>query len=296
MDGLKIRAIKIAVYHKGDGVYPHAHDFYQMYHVISGVGRVKIGDRLIEMRPNRVIMIPPDEEHSVLEIHENAVRLINVQFFLNDVRLCEALEKAGASNYVSSTLINQLWKTKDEWDGLKHFSAEMAEALFTQYLVEYLRICGQTAEDRESTKLPLLDESSLDGVTRMVADYVRKNYSSSFTLQMMADDLSYSKNYICKSFKKSTGMTISNYTNRLRVAQAIELIRFTDKKLLEISTRVGFSDYHYFFRVFKEQTGFTPGEMRNRETLAIYLENQGEQRIQYRYFAKDNEKKKSGKR
>lgn len=292
MDKLNIRAIKIAVYHSGDGVNPHTHDFYQMYHVISGVGRVKVGDKLIEMRPNRVIMMPPHTEHSVLEIHENAVRVINVQFYLENRAMCEEIEGAGFSNYVSPNLINQLWRTKDEWDSNKPLRGDMAAALLTEYLVDYLRISSHTAEKDVSYRLPVLDNDDLDGVTRIVADYVQKNFSSAFTLQQMADELSYSKNYLCKSFKRDTGITITNYANRLKIVRAIELVRFTNKKLLEIATTVGFSDYHYFFRVFKEQTGFTPGEMRNKETYAIYLENQGETKVQYRYFAKDKRKKR----
>lgn len=289
MSGFNVEDVRIAVFQKGEGAIPHQHEFYQMYHIISGNCLMRLGDRMVEIKPSFVVLISPGVKHGVREIiGENPLRFLNVQFLLDDPEIKELLQKTADINAVSPALLELLWKVKLEWNSNNTLQRKMVNGIFTQYFIEYLRI-SLSVNSQNDQELPhlALDISQLSGVPRLIADFIQVHYNTTISLQDMAEELAYSKNYLCRAFKRATGMTIINYINRLRIEKALELIRSTDKKLIEINDMVGFNDFHYFCRVFKAITGYSPGEMRNKEKFAIYLENQGSRQTQYRYYNRE---------
>jgi YesN/AraC family two-component response regulator len=48
----------------------------------------------------------------------------------------------------------------------------------------------------------------------------------------------------------------------LRISKAKELLKNTDKSVVEIAELIGYNDSNYFFRVFKKNTGVTPQQYR----------------------------------
>lgn len=59
-------------------------------------------------------------------------------------------------------------------------------------------------------------------------------------------------------------MTINEYLEQLRISKAKELLRFTEKGIGEIGSLCGFTDSHYFSRVFMKVEGISPREYRKR--------------------------------
>ena len=65
-------------------------------------------------------------------------------------------------------------------------------------------------------------------------------------------------------FSQETGQTILQYTNRLRITKAKELLHFTNDSVSEIAAEVGIEDLYYFSRLFKKLVGMSPSEYRKR--------------------------------
>lgn len=119
----------------------------------------------------------------------------------------------------------------------------------------------------------------LEGMARQVRSFLENRYSavciraveiverefsnSNFSMQMLADELNVSANYISARFKKEVGVGFSRYLNSLRIERAKKLLLETDKRVFEICRYVGIEDVRYFTRVFKSQVGVTPIEFRN---------------------------------
>ena len=70
--------------------------------------------------------------------------------------------------------------------------------------------------------------------------------------------------YISRLFKEECGVGFAEYLNQIRVERAKLLIENGEMKLKDIVSRVGFNNYNYFFRVFKEIAGMTPLEYEQR--------------------------------
>jgi transcriptional regulator GlxA family with amidase domain len=65
-------------------------------------------------------------------------------------------------------------------------------------------------------------------------------------------------------FQKATGLTTSEYIQRLRVGKAHELLQFTKTPLGRIVWEVGYTDPSAFRKVFSRIVGLTPQEYRQR--------------------------------
>ena len=65
-------------------------------------------------------------------------------------------------------------------------------------------------------------------------------------------------------FHKEEGISFVNYLNRERLSRARALLKTTNLKVFEISDNVGFNNVKHFNYLFKQYTGITPLEYRNR--------------------------------
>lgn len=80
-------------------------------------------------------------------------------------------------------------------------------------------------------------------------------------LGSLLQQIGYSADHLRRVFKTETGLTPNEYLRTLRINQAKRLIAAgSGMQIKEIAAAVGFYDPHYFNRVFKSETGLTPGE------------------------------------
>ena len=93
--------------------------------------------------------------------------------------------------------------------------------------------------------------------------YLHENYSDpELTQEMMARKLHFSAGYFGNMFKQVTGESFVVYLNRLRIAQAQEMLKNSYLKVYEIAEQTGFASVNYFIRVFKQHTQMSPNRYR----------------------------------
>jgi two-component system response regulator YesN len=98
--------------------------------------------------------------------------------------------------------------------------------------------------------------------------YMNRNFSLDISIDTLADYLGITPNYFSHLFKKETGISFSEYLNRIRVTEAQKLLAQTDLKAYEVMERVGFRNYKYFNYVFKKQEGVSPADYRKNKKRA----------------------------
>lgn len=104
---------------------------------------------------------------------------------------------------------------------------------------------------------------SADQIVKKVKDIVEKQYNDGeLGVQRIADILSLNANYVGITFKRTAGMSISQYINHVRMENAIYLIKNTLIPIQEIAETVGYSDQFYFSKKFKQLYGMSPSSCR----------------------------------
>ncbi|MBQ8956005.1 MAG: helix-turn-helix transcriptional regulator, partial [Lachnospiraceae bacterium] len=91
-------------------------------------------------------------------------------------------------------------------------------------------------------------------------EYINCHYMEHISLKDTADECGVSESYLCRNLKIDTGETFVNLLNKIRIQKAIELLKEKNLKVYEIAEVVGYSNYAYFYQMFKKVTGCTPTE------------------------------------
>lgn len=91
-----------------------------------------------------------------------------------------------------------------------------------------------------------------------IKSYIKKNLSEKITLAKISESTFFSPIHCENVFKRETGQSIIDYVLNERIRMAKVLLTEGSLSLTKISQTVGFSDYNYFSRVFKQRTGVSP--------------------------------------
>ena len=70
--------------------------------------------------------------------------------------------------------------------------------------------------------------------------------------------------YLCRIFRQAQGVSLPDYLNAVRMRAAAKLLTETEEKVRDIARKVGVENSQYFFVLFKQEMGETPGEYRKR--------------------------------
>lgn len=123
-------------------------------------------------------------------------------------------------------------------------------AVFAQYLADFAGRHAIAASAAEPTAVASAKE------------FVHSRVAETITLDQVVDHVHVSRFYFCKLFKKTTGMTLTEYVARVRVEKAKTLLIDPSLRISEIVYAAGFGSIPRFNSVFKRQVGMPPGEYR----------------------------------
>jgi len=93
---------------------------------------------------------------------------------------------------------------------------------------------------------------------RKVIVFIQDHYKNRITVSEIAGLLGMNEQYFCRYFKKSTGKTLTEYINVVRVEKAAEMLIKTKAKIIDIATECGYGNIGYFNRQFKTSKNMTP--------------------------------------
>ncbi|NBD25453.1 response regulator transcription factor [Paenibacillus glycinis] len=119
---------------------------------------------------------------------------------------------------------------------------------------EYLRCLVNTAmEYRVFAEQP-------KSVAEEIKQYIHARYGEDLTRNSLADVVFLHPDYLARLFKKETGVSLGAYIIEARIAAAKQLLRATDQSVFAVAKKVGYANYSYFAKVFKQEAGVTPSE------------------------------------
>ena len=98
--------------------------------------------------------------------------------------------------------------------------------------------------------------------------YLAEHLTEEITLSGLAARFYLTETYLCDIFKKQTGESIMNFLRHIRLHHAKHLLAYTKFTLREVAAQCGYTDYSYFGRQFKAETGITPDLYRKEKRLS----------------------------
>lgn len=93
-------------------------------------------------------------------------------------------------------------------------------------------------------------------------DIILKNLSNEqFGVSELADAMNMSRSNLLRKIKKQTDLSASQFIRNVRLEEAMVLLKENDTTVSEVSYQVGFGSTSYFIKCFREQYGFSPGQV-----------------------------------
>ena len=107
-------------------------------------------------------------------------------------------------------------------------------------------------------------ESSADWRVREVTEYLEHSYSRDISVKELAASLFCHEKYLGRLYCRSTGKTIRETLNQIRLRRAARMLVEKDDSILDIALECGFSSASYFDRCFTRFYGISPREYRRK--------------------------------
>lgn len=98
----------------------------------------------------------------------------------------------------------------------------------------------------------------IEEALRLLAD----NVGEPIAVERLAKAVGLSASRLSHLFKETTGSSIVETLNRMRIRQAALLLRHTNRNASEVALEVGFPNYNHFLFQFRKQYGVSPRTFR----------------------------------
>jgi transcriptional regulator GlxA family with amidase domain len=134
-------------------------------------------------------------------------------------------------------------------------------------LREKLRIkYSAHTEEKDNSHTLGLDEVFMQKANSILED----NYASeAFGIDELYHALGVSRVQLHRKLMALTGQSASHYIRSFRLKKAHEMLLATSKSVSEIAYETGFSDANYFSRVFAQEFGLPPSDVRKGGEKAV---------------------------
>lgn len=240
-------------------VYPafSIHEACEIYIVVSGERHMYIGGVLYTVSAGDAAMIPANIPHR--SYGSVAYRGICVQF--SRERLFEVFGEKMGNEVMDRFRIPVITLGREKSARFYEMTAaaegepESMRRTIAAVFAELIR-CAPAGSPSE--------KRSMGSDLSPIGEYIQKNYLRKIELDDICSHFGISKSYLCRLFKKQTGVTVVEYINDLRIQYACILLHETELEVNEIWKKCGFGSAQHFNRVFKRVTDETPLAVRKR--------------------------------
>jgi len=115
---------------------------------------------------------------------------------------------------------------------------------------------------------PAADEADyltdrMNPIILKVKKYLKENFANKISLENLAELAHMNASYFSTYFKQKTGCSYKDYLTLIRIEEAKKLLANKELKVYTISLMVGYDDFRYFCRLFKEATGMSTMQYRS---------------------------------
>lgn len=119
----------------------------------------------------------------------------------------------------------------------------------------------------------LFDKQKMDygrnDLVLFLKQYISDHIGQDVSLVKLGEVTRYNPSYLSRTFKESTGSTLTSYINSVRLKSVKEMMQKETLSLNDIAMKAGFNSRQYFNRFVKKMVNLTPDELR-RSILSSY--------------------------
>lgn len=256
----------------------HRHEYMQINYVCQGRGIHFINKQEFKIIKGDIFVIPPYVPHYIKSDEDSSIQIFEFEFvpeFVNqNFQSIENVKAFFDFAYIEPFLVeenkvkprlnlvgkiqieveNLLNEVLSEYQERKPGFLLVIKSLLLKLLVMVGREFTREIENSESRSVFDRHRDSIFGAIR----YLDEHYNENLSVEEVAKKFMLSQSYFSYLFKSITSKTFTEYVNDIRISKAMELLRNTDERVLDICYEVGFRNVNHFNRLFRHKTGVSP--------------------------------------
>ena len=245
--------------------FPHRHNFYMICFIIEGSGIHVIDFEKIDIIPNRLFFVKPEQVH-FWKVQPGS-KFALVQFsvdFLTELFNYESIPAISESfdPYIdldaNAAMLFYNILHKIDYENLHHQynSNKIIQTNIFLLLSEIERLVASYSTTRgKSNKYTILDNFK---------NLLNKKYKEITSVNEYARQLNITPNYLNIVVKETTGLTANELMHKRIILEAKRLLINEHLDIIQIAFELGFKDASYFARFFKRSTGLSPTGFRDQ--------------------------------
>lgn len=254
----------------------HRHAEFEISLFKQGAGQYKILNTSYDISSGDVFLFGTNEVHCITEINA-PMRLMNIQF---EPRFVWGLENSLLKTSCLKIFFGRPHGKRNRLDRKNPATAEIRRLLL-EIEDEFIR---KDKEYELMINIKLLNifalllrsfsysDEEVSGVNPQGFElidksvtYINEHLCEDLTLEDIASVANMSRTYFSSLFKKLNGISPWDYITIKRVEKSIDMIKNTNKTVLEIATECGFNSTANFNRSFKKVTNKVPSDYRGQK-------------------------------
>jgi len=259
-----------------DKSYWHYHQEFELSFITEGSGQRIIGDSTEVFHPGDLIFIGPRiphvwypdarhrRQHSGRTL-ESVYMLFNQDILPASLTSLPEFKNIRNAIKLSERGVQITGETLNEVSRIMLQLPYMSNMNRLMLFYEIMDIIGRSdsftylaSEDYVKTKF----ETTNNRINN-IHEFLMKNYQNDIDLKEVAEIAHMAPASVCRFFKNTTGLTIFEYLNKIKIDYSCQLLLNTDLNILDISYDCGFNNLSHFNKQFKKFTGNTPTQYRS---------------------------------
>ena len=267
----------IATRSKSHFTFPlHFHDELELNFIYNGKGAKRIVGNNVELIDDYdLVLLGPGLMHGWFDgdCKSEKIKEITIQFHkdLFDEKLLQKNQLSLIRNMLALSAQGILFDKETAKKVAKNLnrineSKGFASVLEFMFVLHELSVSDNyrvlSSDTFNKTSRSYSQNNRLD----VVLDYVTKNFERDITLLEAAKQMNMAETSFSRFFKRTTGITFSEYLIDVRIGHVTRLLIDTQKSIAEIAYECGFNNISNFNRIFKQKKGCTPKEFKEGYT------------------------------
>ena len=254
-----------------------------------GVSRTPVREALRQLELEGLVTIIPNRGAYV-----NAITAKDVKDIYNIRSTLEGLCARWAAEQVTKEQLESYGLTARLEALIRTVSSELTDKapfyqdVVTSSIQTFWALLKRFHPRADADQLPDGRRSRMLSELQELLAYIDVHYADNISLEYAAGRMNFSPSHFSKTFKKLMGINFVTYLNMVRVEQAAQELRHTEKKFTDVALSCGFNNIRTFNRVFKEITGCTPSEFLALPDPDLYKRTYYNRRSEEKEYVRDD--------
>lgn len=249
----------------------HAHSNFELNFVLSGQGRMIVGNQISSFQDGDLMLWGPYLSHSLEHSYKTRKESECIVIYFSDHLLNTGFANVPELKELEKLLYKSKGGVRFRGRELKHIRRDLLQLRQLDGLEGYIRILKifndllqlTDPEELSPASKCLSRYKSHDEKITQVHNYVISHLKEDIKLDDVATLLHMAPASFCRYFKKITNMTFIAFVKQIRIETAARMLSETDEQVSKICFESGYNSLNNFYAQFKSIMKQSPSEYRS---------------------------------